>query len=229
MKPAGRNRRTVLTGALFLPAAAATALVVAGCTSGGASSSSSAAAPPASTAAAPSSPAISAAPSSPAASAAPAASNSPNNVTAGNGTPACATRGLQATVGISQGAAGSIYQVIDFKNISGTPCTLFGYPGVALAGGAPVTQIGAAATRNSAASATTVTLGAGDTANALLRISQAADYTPSDCHPTATSFLQIYPPNQTTPIYLAYKSTACAKTSVPPQLSIGVVQAGNGG
>src|SRR5262249_34911880 len=183
MKPAGRNRRTVLTGALFLPAAAATALVVAGCTAGGASSSSSAAAPPASTAAAPSSPAISAAPSSPAASAAPAASNSPNNVTAGNGTPACATRGLQATVGISQGAAGSIYQVIDFKNISGAPCTLFGYPGVALAGGAPVTQIGAAAARSRGSSARLVTLAPGKAANAVLRITRAGNYPASPSGP----------------------------------------------
>jgi hypothetical protein len=40
--------------------------------------------------------------------------------------------------------------------------------------------------------------------------------------------LQIYPPNQTTPIYLAYKSTGCSATSVN-LLSIGVVQAGSGG
>jgi hypothetical protein len=149
-------------------------------------------------------------------------------VAGGAGTPACATRGLQASAGVAQGTAGSLYQVIDFTNISGAPCTLFGYPGVALAGGTPVTQIGAAATRSSAASATLVTLAAGATANALLRITQAGDYSASQCHPTASSYLQIYPPNQTTPIYLAYKATGCASTAVPPLLSIGVVQAGSG-
>jgi hypothetical protein len=132
------------------------------------------------------------------------------------------------TLGISQGAAGSAYQILDFKNISGAPCTLFGYPGVALAGGSPVTQIGAAAVRNSAAAATTVTLGAGDSANALLRVTEAVNYPASECDPKASSFLQIYPPNQTTPTYLAYKSTGCASTKVPPLLSIGVVQAGTG-
>ncbi len=117
--------------------------------------------------------------------------------------------------------------MIDFTNISGGPCTLFGYPGVALAGGTPLAQIGAAASRSSASAATTVTLAAGATANALLRITQAVNYPASHCHPVASSYLQIYPPNQTTPIYLAYKSTGCAISTVP-LLTIGVVQAGTG-
>ena len=43
---------------------------------------------------------------------------------------------------------------------------------------------------------------------------------------TAT-YLQIYPPNQTTPIYLPYQAQACAK---PVQtLYIGAVRPGSGG
>jgi Protein of unknown function (DUF4232) len=143
------------------------------------------------------------------------------------GTPACSTSGLKIVPGLSEGAAGSIYQVIDFTNISGQTCTIFGYPGVALAAGTPVTQVGAAATRSTAAAAALVTLAPGATGNALLRITQALNYDPSKCHPVATSYLQIYPPNQTTPVYLAYNSTGC-KTSVP-LLSVGVVQLGTGG
>ena len=127
-----------------------------------------------------------------------------------------------------QGAAGSIYQVIDFTNISGAACTLFGYPGVALAGGTPVTQIGAAAARSPASPARLVTLAAGKTANALLQITQAENYSASRCAPRASTYLQIYPPNQTTPIYLAYKSTGCSASAVN-LLTIGVVQPGNGG
>lgn len=205
--------------------------LVAGCTSGTSSSSSSPApassAPstPVSSSSAPSSPTSAASPASPAS----APASSPGTGVAGAGTPACATRGLAASAGLSQGAAGSVYQVIEFKNISGAPCTIFGYPGVALAGGSPVSQIGAAATRSNAASATLVTLAAGATGNALLRITQAANYPASECQPVPSSYLQIYPPNQTTPIYLAYKSTACASTKIPPILSIGVVQPGTGG
>ncbi len=99
---------------------------------------------------------------------------------------------------------------------------------MALAGGSPVTQVGTAASRSAASPASLVTLAAGATANALLRITQALNYPSSKCHPVATTYLQIYPPNQTTPVYLGYKSTGCSSTSVG-LLSIGVVQAGSGG
>jgi hypothetical protein len=121
-----------------------------------------------------------------------------------------------------------LYQVLEFKNISNVACTLFGYPGVALAGGTPVAQVGAAATRSTAAAATVVTLQPGQTGSTLLRITQALNYPKSKCSPTPTTYLQIYPPNQTTPVYVAYSSTGCASTSVN-LLSIGVMKAGTSG
>jgi hypothetical protein len=128
---------------------------------------------------------------------------------------------------MGQGAAGSVYQTIDFTNISGKACTLYGYPGVALAAGSPITQVGAAATRSNTAAPTLVTLAAGQTGNALLRIAQALNYPTAKCDPVTTTYLQIYPPNQTAPIYLAYKSMGCKETSVK-LLTIGVVQLGTG-
>jgi len=139
----------------------------------------------------------------------------------------CATRDLQAKAGVAQGAAGSVYQVIDFTNISKATCTLYGYPGVSLAAGTPVTQVGMAASRSTVAGPATVTLAPGATGNALLRITQALNYPQTKCSPKKTTYLQIYPPNQTTPIYLAYASTGCSSTSVN-LLTIGVVQAGAG-
>jgi len=144
-----------------------------------------------------------------------------------SGARGCATRDLQAKAGVSQGAAGSVYQVIDFTNIGNTACTLYGYPGVSLAAGTPVTQVGQAATRSPIAGPTLVTLQPGQTGNALLRITQALNYPTATCSPKATAYLQIYPPNQTTPIYLAYTATGCASTTVK-LLTIGVVQAGSG-
>jgi hypothetical protein len=139
----------------------------------------------------------------------------------------CATRDLQAKAGVAQGAAGSVYQVIDFTNISDATCTMYGYPGVSLAAGTPVAQVGAAASRSTVAGPSVVTLAPGQTANALLRITQALNYPSATCSPAATTYLQIYPPGQTTPIYLAYQSTGCASNSVN-LLTIGVVQAGSG-
>jgi hypothetical protein len=99
-----------------------------------------------------------------------------------------------------------VYQVIDFTNIGTVACTLYGYPGVALAGGTPVTEVGLAASRNSSAPRKLITLAPGAVANALL---------------------QIIPPDQTTPIYLRYTSRGCAK---PVQfLSISAMAAGSGG
>jgi len=107
-------------------------------------------------------------------------------------------------------------------------CTLFGYPGVALAGGTPVAQVGAAADRSTAAAATLVTLQPGQVASTLLRITDALNYPKSKCSPTPTTYLQIYPPNQTTPVYVAYSSTGCALPSVN-LLSIGVMKSGTAG
>ena len=206
-----------LTGTAGLIAVAALAT---GCSSSSSSASSLTLAPSSAVASSPSA-ATASVPSA-------AASATPSSSAAAGGAPACATRSLKATAGIAQGAAGSVYQVIDFTNISGSPCTLFGYPGVALAGGTPVTQIGAAAARSTGSSAKLVTLAAGKTANALLQITQAENYSASRCVPKASTYLQIYPPNQTTPIYLAYKSTGCSSAAVN-LLTIGVVRPGSGG
>jgi hypothetical protein len=208
-------------------AGAAVAAAVAGCSSGSSSSTSVPPASPASSAAASSAPASASAPAS-----TPAAALSPHAVTGTTTTPAggggaagCATQDLRATVVNAEGAAGSVYQNIDFTNTGSTSCTLYGYPGVSLGSGTPFTQIGAAATRSTAAPATVVTLAPGQTGNALLRVTQAQNYPSATCAPKTTTDLQIYPPGQTTAIYLAYQSTGCTSKTVN-LLTIGVVQAG---
>ena len=222
-------RRTVLTGTAGLVMVVA-ATAVAGCGSQAASSLSSS---PSATsgssgsngAAASSSSASASSAAAPTGHASSAAVN-PNAAAAG-GPPGCATRDLKATVGVAQGAAGSVYQVIDFTNIGTASCSLYGYPGIALAGGSPVTQIGMAASRSPQAGPALVTLKPGDVANTLLRITQAQNYPTSKCSPMASTYLQIYPPNQTTPIYLGYKSTGCSATGVN-LLTVSVVQSGAG-
>ena len=221
-------RRAVLTGTAGLVMVVA-ATAVAGCGSQAASSLSSS---PSATSGSSGSNGVAASSSSASASAAAptghasSAAVNPNAAAAG-GPPGCATRDLKATVGVAQGAAGSVYQVIDFTNIGTASCSLYGYPGIALAGGSPVTQIGMAASRSPQAGPALVTLKPGDVANTLLRITQAQNYPTSKCSPMASTYLQIYPPNQTTPIYLGYKSTGCSATGVN-LLTVSVVQSGAG-
>jgi hypothetical protein len=170
------------------------------------------------------------------ASPAPSASTSPASNAAASPTPAatpaaagpaaCPTRSLKAKIGISQGTAGSVYTVIDFTNISTVTCTLYGYPGVSLAGGTPVKQIGLAAAESKVTPRTLVTLAPGATANALLQIVDAGNFPAAKCGMVTAHYLQIFPPNQTTPIYLSFTSAACSK---PVQtLNVSVVMTGAG-
>jgi hypothetical protein len=141
--------------------------------------------------------------------------------------PACPTRSLGLKLGSGQGAAGSTFQVIDFTNISNATCTLYGYPGVSLAGGKPVTQIGLAAAESHATARKLVTLSPGAVASAVLQIAHAVNFPAARCGLVTADYLQIYPPNQTTPGYLRYRSQTCAKKV--QILTISVVQPGSGG
>ena len=141
--------------------------------------------------------------------------------------PACPTRSLGLKLGLAQGAAGSTYQVIDFTNISNATCTLYGYPGVSLAGGKPVTQIGLAAAESRASARKLITLAPGAVGNAVLQIAHAVNFPAAKCGLVTADYLQIYPPNQTTPGYLHYTSQTCAKKV--QILTISVVQSGSGG
>jgi len=139
----------------------------------------------------------------------------------------CPTRSLALKPGLAQGAAGSTYQVIDFTNISNVTCTLYGYPGVSLAGGHPVTQVGLAAAEDPTTPRKLVTLAPGQVANALLRIVDALNYPASRCGPVKTQWIQVYPPNQTTPVFVAYSTTGCSK---PVRiLTVSTVKPGSGG
>ena len=206
---------TLLLARRALPAVvlACTAVLAAGCgsssstTAGGNASS----APPASSAPASSAPA---APASSPASPAPA------------GPGPCPTRSLQVKLGAGQGTAGSAFTTIDFTNISNVTCTLYGYPGVSLQTAKPVHQIGKPAKENPATPRKLVTLQPQTTANALLQIVDAGNYPASTCGPVTAHYLQVYPPNQTTPAYIKFKTQACSK---PVRLmTVNVVKPGSG-
>jgi hypothetical protein len=156
----------------------------------------------------------------------PATATSPAPASTGGAAP-CPTRSLGLKLGPSQGAAGSVYIALDFTNVSSVSCTLYGYPGVSLAGGHPITQVGLAAAENPKPPRELVTLAPGKVANALLRIVNALNYPSSKCGPVTTTWLQVYPPNQTTPIYLSYTTKACSKPV--RTLTVNVVQPGTGG
>ena len=142
------------------------------------------------------------------------------------GASSCATRSLHVRLGASQGTAGSVYTTIVFKNVSNATCTLYGYPGVSLTTGSPVTVIGKAAKENPATPRRLVTLQPQTRASALLRIVDAQNYPASECNPKNSTYLQVYPPNQTAPVRIKFKTVGCAKPV--NLLTVDVVKPGSG-
>jgi Domain of unknown function (DUF4232) len=142
------------------------------------------------------------------------------------GPSSCPTRSLHVRLGASQGTAGSVYTTIVFRNVSNATCTLYGYPGVSLTTGSPVTVIGKSAKENPATPRRLVTLQPQTSANALLRIVDAQNYAASDCSPKNSTYLQVYPPNQTAPVRIKFKTVGCAKPI--NLLTVDVVKPGSG-
>jgi hypothetical protein len=203
---AGRvNSAAPLAAAGRLAAALACSALAAGC-----SSSSSSSSPPA-----PSQVATSSAAAAPASSPA----------TAVAGPAACAAGAVKVTQSAPDGYAGGFDVTIGFTNTSGAPCTLYGYPGVSLVS-ASYAQIGLPARRLSTVPVTVVTLASGATASAVVQIADAVNFPSPACSPVKAAYLRIFPPNQTTSVYLANTSQTCTKPV--PTLTVTAVQAGSG-
>jgi hypothetical protein len=139
----------------------------------------------------------------------------------------CLSRYLHGATGLSQGTAGSIYVVITFKNLDNVPCTLYGFPGVALAAGTPVTDIGQPSTEDTTTARELVTLQPGGYAYATLRVVDAGNFPPSVCTQVNTTWLAVIPPNQRIPLFIPFKSMACKGSA--KLLSVTAVRPGNGG
>ena len=118
--------------------------------------------------------------------------------------------------GESNGAAGTIYTDIDFTNTSGSACVLEGYPGVSLvsAGTKAGRQIGDDAKRTTTTPVRAVTLGAGQTAHAVLGIAQALNFPAAKCKPVTAHWLKVFPPNQRAAAYASFTTKTCGNNKV---------------
>ncbi len=152
---------------------------------------------------------------------------SPSSSSAPAGPAACVTSALSASLGQSNGAAGSTIIPLEFRNTSSSACTLFGYPGVSFVTGPGGSQIGNSASEDSATPRQSVTLAAGSTAHALLQVAVAQNYPPSRCHLAKTHWLRIFPPGETVPLYVKFNSDTCTAKSIRV-LAVQTVQPGAG-
>jgi Protein of unknown function (DUF4232) len=121
----------------------------------------------------------------------------------------CQGTALKVALGPSNAGAGTAVMPIQFTNISSTPCTLYGFPGVSFTGETYAVQVGPAATRNLASPKQLVTLAPGAVASAQVKILNAQSYPPGACGLTTASGILVYPPNLTTSVGLPYNGFTC--------------------
>jgi hypothetical protein len=132
--------------------------------------------------------------------------------------------------GQGNGAAGTIYYPLEFTNVSGHTCSLFGFPGVsAISRGGH--QLGSPARWESGGSfgtPRTVIVRPGATAHAILAYHDVVVSTTAGCDPVNTTFqLRVYPPDQRGATFAFFGLEACSHAG-PAYLSVGPIKPGVG-
>ncbi|WP_211880978.1 DUF4232 domain-containing protein [Pseudarthrobacter albicanus] len=206
MRPQRTKNILVLT-----TAAAAAALLLSGCGAGAAQPQSTTG--PAAPTASASSPSNSSGASADESASAPSSAPPGAQPTTQSGPALCKAAGLTAsTDSTGGGAAGSVYQQLILTNSGTGPCLLKGYAGVSLTADANGEPIGAPATRDESIPVTDVLLAPGQAGTAVLRYTQAANYT--DCTRVPAAGLRIYPPEDTASLFLAQPRDACSNAGI---------------
>jgi hypothetical protein len=116
----------------------------------------------------------------------------------------CATSQLTVSMTDGQGAAGTEYSGITFRNRSASTCTLRGYPGVSLLD-KNHRQIGQPAERTEG-TAPIVVLAPGQTATAAFSVGPAAC---GESLPPASAYLRVFPPDNRDELVVAATVLPC--------------------
>jgi len=123
--------------------------------------------------------------------------------------PRCATSGLVIWLNAEgSGTAGSFYYKLEFANLSGRTCTLFGYPGVSAVnlGGH---RIGAPASHQAAGKLSVVTLAPEAQTTAIVRVVDVGAL-PASCHPKTAAGFRVYPPGQSASKVVPFPFRTCS-------------------
>ncbi len=128
----------------------------------------------------------------------------------------CPTSELRLAVGRQNGAAGTLYDPLDFTNMSSAACTMYGYPGVAFVTSPGGSVIGAPAGRRTIGGTVPalITLQPGAAAHSTLAVSDVL--VSNQCHrrQLPVSTIQVYPPGEYTALFAPFRGTGCADKSL---------------
>jgi hypothetical protein len=136
----------------------------------------------------------------------------------------CATSELKGSLGPAEGAAGSVVQTLLLTNVGTRTCELRGFPGVSYVAGEDGHQVGPAATMSGPRGGE-VQLAPGKSAGAALKLVNVQNYDTAVCKPTAVRGLRVYPPGDTSSLYVPREGTGCAGTPPGDQISVQTVTA----
>jgi hypothetical protein len=155
--------------------------------------------------------------------AAPLASASPPATSSRAAAPPCKTSQLVIWIFNGQGAAGSFYYELNFTNLSNATCTLRGYPkafGVDLGG----KRVGPNFAHEPGKQKLVILRGGGsETATATLRVVEAGNFSPAECHPTKIAGVRVVPPGQSASKIVPFPSETCAREPAESAASVGPV------
>jgi hypothetical protein len=133
----------------------------------------------------------------------------------------CAFAQLSVTATSGEGALGHVADVVQFENISSTPCQLSGYPGVAALNGSGQQEVQAVRTLNgymggvpTGSIPPVVTLVPGDTASSTLEGTDVPVGNESNC-PSYPALL-VTPPNTRQSVTVAVEIEGCSAIQVHP-------------
>lgn len=115
------------------------------------------------------------------------------------------------------GGAGHYEVQVVLKNEAPEECWLQGWPGVSFVGDDDGTQLGEAATFDRSSPHETVTLAPGESAQAVVRVSNAENYG-DECGQTPADGLRIYPPGEKRSLFVQndqLQLMACADSDEP--------------
>ena len=143
------------------------------------------------------------------------------------GPPRCTLSRLNIWIGVpGSAAAGSVAYPLEFSNVSGRACHLFGYPGVS-AIGRRGQRLGSPAGHDTTFRPRLVILRRGGTAHALLTITEAGNFPARQCHLRTAVALRVVPRSGAHPAFVPLSFAACSRRG-PIYLHIRVVRPGVG-
>lgn len=136
--------------------------------------------------------------------------------------PECAGGDLSVSFRAKGAAAGSLYGVLRYRNVSDGACWTGGYGGLSFVGHQNGKQVGAAATRAAGTPVRAFVLRPGQRAVSKVQIAQTANYDRALCKPKRVDGFRVYVPDSDAGTFVPYKTRACSRKVIAhfsPQLS----------